>query len=335
MSRVIYFEKVDFLRAVAVFVVLLSHWIRDCGLNEIMSLREFGVYGVNLFFVISGFLITRNIIALFEKYNLKKSLKIFYIRRALRLFPALYLFLGLMLFLQVVFKFWVVDELNHLIYYALYVPNFLIYNIGWKYPSINNLWSLAVEEQFYFIWPFFIFIFRKHLKPAFIISILLGMVFIFLFDKSKLFPFGNMSYLAGGSLLSLYYKKKVSVSHLLLIIIGLISFLFVLDNTLVFDTVVALIFILILFIFLKDWKGNKLERFVLWKPFLYIGKISYGIYIYHRFIPYLFMTTLNKYSISMNKWLIFALLFLFVFIISHLSYQLYELKFLKLKERFK
>jgi peptidoglycan/LPS O-acetylase OafA/YrhL len=157
-----YIKKIDFLRALSILIVLLSHWIHDCNVKELSFLDNKGVYGVNLFFVISGFLITRNLIFAFKINSFKKSLIDFFKKRLLRLLPAYYLLLFTLFILQYVLGFWVVNNYTDYLWFIFYIPNFYIYFYGWNYPSLNQAWSLAVEEQFYLIWPFIVYFFKKH-----------------------------------------------------------------------------------------------------------------------------------------------------------------------------
>lgn len=334
-----YYIKLDFLRAFSVFLVLLSHWIEDCKLDYLTFFNGYGVYGVNLFFTISGFLITKSLINAFTNKTFQNSIKNFFIRRALRLFPALYLFLFVMLFLQVVLKFWVVNDLHHYIYFALYIPNVFIYLNGWLYPSINNLWSLAVEEQFYLIWPFVIYYFKNNLILIFSFSILIGLVYLSFFnniDTGKLFPIGNLNYLAGGAMLAKFEEKvnvKNSIFYILYLIVLIIFCKYVINiNFVIVDLLISITFVLLLNIFISDW--NVFSFIFKNRGILYIGKISYGIYLYHRFLPYFVYATLKKYNVVISDELIFISLFFLIFIISHISYKYYETYFLNMKAKY-
>ena len=125
-----YIKKIDFLRALSILIVLLSHWIHDCNVKELSFLDNKGVYGVNLFFVISGFLITRNLIFLFKTNSFKKSLIDFFKKRLLRLLPAYYLLLFTLFILQYVLGFWVVNNYTDYLWFIFYIPNFYIYFYG-------------------------------------------------------------------------------------------------------------------------------------------------------------------------------------------------------------
>jgi peptidoglycan/LPS O-acetylase OafA/YrhL len=139
--------SLDGLRAISIAFVLLGHLGGTRGLARInLGIGDFAHLGVVVFFVISGFLITRLMLSERSK-NGCVSLKLFYARRALRLFPAAYAFMACVCLL------WVAG-IVHLqakdIWHAVtYTVNFES-GRSWQ---IGHLWSLSVEEQFYFIWP--------------------------------------------------------------------------------------------------------------------------------------------------------------------------------------
>lgn len=328
-----YIKKIDFLRAISILVVLLSHWIHDCKVEELAILDNRGVYGVNLFFVISGFLITRNLLFSIKKHSLSKTLKNFFIKRFLRLIPAYYMLLLILFLLQFVLNFWVVNDYKDYIWFVLYVPNFYIYFYGWNYPSLNQAWSLAVEEQFYLIWPFIVYYFRKYLMLVFIILILIGFVFTFYFDyQASLFPIGNFIYLAGGALLSLIEQKVDLKKSLLICLFSAIMLLTTNLGIIISSIFWACLYISLINAFCYKFSDG-FEKFFSNSKILYIGKISYGIYLYHRFIPHFINSILSKYNINIDNRLIFISLFFMVFIMSHLSYKYYESYFLNIKNK--
>ena len=139
--------SLDGLRAVSIALVLLGHLRGTRGFARLdLGVGDYGHLGVVVFFVISGFLITRLMLSEQTKSG-RVSLGLFYARRVLRLFPASYAFI------TVVWLLWATG-LIHLqatdIWHAVtYTVNYLP-GRSWQ---IGHLWSLSVEEQFYFIWP--------------------------------------------------------------------------------------------------------------------------------------------------------------------------------------
>ena len=136
--------QLDGLRAVAVAAVAWSHWERDYQAGI-----PFGA-GVHLFFVLSGFLITRILLDVRQASDRGAAIRAFYIRRALRIFPAFYVTLLLA---------WIAGVplvRESLAWHATYLSNVWIFQMDQWPGSISHLWSLAVEEQFYLAWPFLI-----------------------------------------------------------------------------------------------------------------------------------------------------------------------------------
>jgi peptidoglycan/LPS O-acetylase OafA/YrhL len=143
--------SLDGLRAIAILLVLASHLGGSRNFLPVSTMAwigDVGNLGVRLFFVISGFLITRLLLGEIDRQQ-RISLKAFYIRRVLRIFPAFYVFIACALLLAAV-GFATLDsrDVLHAVtytmnYHANFSPNF----------SLRHLWSLAVEEQFYLLWP--------------------------------------------------------------------------------------------------------------------------------------------------------------------------------------
>lgn len=153
----------DGLRGVAIILVLIVHSVSGArgngrGIEVFNSIVHSGVFGVDLFFVLSGFLITG---VLLGSKGSTGYFRTFYIRRVLRLFPVYYAFLVFMM---------VLPTLHRLA--GITVPEFhgswwwyLLYASNWKAnhdsdASLGHFWSLALEEQFYLVWPLAIYFFR-------------------------------------------------------------------------------------------------------------------------------------------------------------------------------
>jgi len=141
-------RSLDGLRALSIALVFLGHLSGTRGFGNVdLGVGNYAHLGVVVFFVISGFLITTH---LFEEHakNGRISLKLFYARRALRIFPASYCYLGcIVLLVAVGLTHW---ELHGLWPGITYTENYFP-NPAWQ---VGHLWSLSVEEQFYLVWPF-------------------------------------------------------------------------------------------------------------------------------------------------------------------------------------
>ncbi|MBS1123438.1 MAG: acyltransferase family protein [Deltaproteobacteria bacterium] len=141
----------DGLRALSIVAVIFSHTLGTHMLGGGMvpdpdRLRVLADLGVRTFFIISGFLITTLLVREREKSG-RISLAGFYLRRTFRIFPAFYVFLGVVLVLATIG--WISVPRDDLIYAATYTMNFHAEREWW----VGHLWSLAVEEQFYLLWP--------------------------------------------------------------------------------------------------------------------------------------------------------------------------------------
>ena len=160
-----FMRQIDGLRACAVAAVFFHHFV--------MGRLEFGTFGVILFFVISGFLITGILLDAKERIGARtlsigSALRLFYIRRTLRIFPLYFFVLAVMWAFNV-------GSVRHLIgWLATYTLNIWV-AVHHSFPEeTGHFWSLAVEEQFYLVWPFVVLLVRRRfLRPlmfAFIAS---------------------------------------------------------------------------------------------------------------------------------------------------------------------
>jgi peptidoglycan/LPS O-acetylase OafA/YrhL len=139
----------DGIRAFSILFVVLAHLPGTKGLEVSAGAARslnLGSLGVRIFFVISGFLITTLLLAEHRKYG-TISLSRFYFRRAFRIFPAFYVFIACILVAEALG--WVSLREHDLLHAATYTTNYH-HNRAWE---LGHLWSLAVEEQFYLLWP--------------------------------------------------------------------------------------------------------------------------------------------------------------------------------------
>ncbi|WP_034057530.1 acyltransferase family protein [Lacinutrix jangbogonensis] len=337
-----YLKQIDALRAFAVIFVIFSHWGPQ---NEmVMKILPFGFLGVNLFFVISGFLITR---ILLTNQNLKSStnwtiIKSFYIRRTLRIFPLYYLTL---------FFFVIINYQNirlNLNPYLFYYCNFNYYLDNRMHGQLSSRWSLAVEEQFYLIWPWIILFIKKIRMQQFLIfTIILAFcsrtILVLLFPENEFVQFlmiSNLDSLGVGGLLAYlsiynieifnYLNKGLVIS--LILFLG-IAMLFLYSFYRFSETHTGVIPInlkaigctLVSFgIVIRVVNGvrSRLGSIIMTnKALVFLGKISYGLYLYHS-IVYLLMEELNFKHFSSFYTKILAILLLLV--ISSLSWYCFE-----------
>ncbi len=310
-----FISQLDSFRFFAVLLVILSHWVSGTIVNRIPN----GYLGVDFFFVLSGFLISTNLFyakksILDENLTTQKALFNFYVRRFLRIFPLYYL---------VLFFIWHLNKHvfdGHVGWYLFYGSNFLIFlKQSWQ-ESLSHFWSLAVEEQFYLIWPFLIFLIPVRLIKQFLVTtILLSMAYKIimpLVSESRFNDVLTISAFDAFGLGALLAYQKVYGVHLRLlevknlkymlpvILIGLL--LWVNNNSILLALVWPYFSMLLIAKSLTGYKG--ISGGILNNPvFRYFGKISYGIYVYHNFIPWVIRCLQGKetkYPIAIKPLLI-------------------------------
>ena len=322
------------------------------------QLSGFGIYlsrfienmqfGVDVFFLISGFLITYLLMSERNTYG-RIDFKKFYMRRMLRIWPLYFFTIALSPFIVS----WLGETPPD------YIPNLLFYNNfhaihteAWTYP-FAHFWSICVEH-FYVLWPLVIaFVPIKKLPTAFAILIFFSIMFragIMICDSTPWWPlfmntFSRMDALVLGSLFGYMHAikpLKVKVPGTIRILLYLLFlFVFVVDIYVQWDNIfLACIkkyfYMLIAGFAMMNYLFNPDAKFVIKKKnvFHYFGKISYGIYIYHNiFLLIVIKKIMINYNLH-NMYLFFLIMFTGSIIIPIISYELYEKWFLKLKARF-
>lgn len=343
-----YLTELDALRTLAVVMTLLAHFSPV----EIPYMW----YGVQIFFTISGFLITANLLKSLNKDPDGPKLPIiknFMIRRALRLFPVYYLFIIIFWLAKRYLSLYLwQDEFTP--YFFTYTPNFFVYRSGSGAAGcFAHLWSLGVEEQFYLLWPWIILFSTGKFRIQIISGMMaFSLVYIFMhYDNTNIgaLPFVNFHTLGTGALLAVFYVQSGTVIDWLrekrfsLFLVTFIQLLVVLclfrDSSPLWHlwreiSLCCCTFSIVLTSIFgwKGWMGYIMRN----KQMQYIGTISYGIYLYHMPVPYVFRAVADKLS---PGWHIAPLWFLFLcmgitIVIAAVSYRFIETPFLKLKRYF-
>ncbi len=362
--------NLDIFRFIAAFMVVVAHgfegWHGWFGLPHFMSTGDYktfsfwgGVlnrgimnlgFGVDIFFLISGFLITYLLIKEREETNQISLIK-FYMRRFLRIWPLYYLLIAIAPFLIS----WLDEqESPNYLMNILFLNNFhAITTEKWTYP-FAHFWSICVEEHFYLFWPLLIkFTPKRHLLNLFYLIIIASIGFkcyVALTNQHAwmtlyLHTFSRMDGLALGSLVGyLHYQKplKINIPYFSRILIySLFIFCFFIDNLMNYDDFFLAVFkkffylgivgfAMYNYLFNPDarWKIQK-------KNFIhYLGKISYGTYMYHNVV---ILIIIKKILINHNINNIYAytgILLGSVIIIPIISYEFFEKPFLKLKRKY-
>ena len=142
--------SLDGLRTLSIFLVIALHTIQRYAINHTVSTVWYGIFngstGVLIFFVISGYLITRLLLNEHQKSG-SISLRGFYLRRAMRILPPLYVYVAVLLILGWAGRLAItkLDIVSALFFFHNYAPSSM-----W---ALEHFWSLSTEEQFYLIWP--------------------------------------------------------------------------------------------------------------------------------------------------------------------------------------
>lgn len=339
----------DGLRGIAVLLVVLFHVFlyNTAALGDhaetVMRFAVFGQTGVDLFFVLSGFLITR---ILLSSRNQKNQIKNFYIRRFLRIFPLYYLFLILIFYILPQLGL-LKDDVN-----LIQKLSYFFYFQGIRYTWFNDFsgpmhfWSLAVEEHFYLFWPFIVSLLSfRNLVFTSIILIIISVLFRYFLKTNGYsdfyFTICRLDSLALGAIISMIEVKNISSEKvrkvaifLFLITTLMISCLFISKH--IFhssDLIASLKFTLIgmfyfsIILYLLNSNKSIIGSIINLGVFSFCGKISYGIYVYHP----LCLTLFKQLNLGF-LWYV-TLSISVTIIISWISYNYFEILFLKLKHR--
>ncbi len=355
MNRLPNLDPLRFFLASIVLLFHLPQLSHNQGLPYFEGLPIFhrGLEAVYMFFVLSGFLIIRIIYR--AKIRDAFSIKDFYIRRILRIFPLYYLVLGFgLLFYNVILPFLNIPfEINYTWKEAFFFNVFFLPNVFAKIYEpggiIEILWSIGIEEQFYLvIAPLLFFINVKWVLR--ILSILLIVYFILywsdVFEVLRKYTFVFFYLFLGGTIAILEEKKKLEFlkrSAIFPLLICICTLLYFTTDWFLFETMWfrALFTCLLFGFFIHSLAFNNRGVELNSRILNHFGSISYGIYMFHAivlnavvflFLKLEFLQNLNGiWSIILMHLLTFA----GTLLIAHLSYTYFELYFLKLKNKFR
>jgi len=317
--------KIQTLRAIAVLVVVLNHF----GAFH----NKAGFYGVDLFFIISGYVITKQLIS-------NTNLKSFYLKRINRILPlsvivvvltllASYILFGTFTLQNISAPVPAISYLWANMYYLQHYTNY--FSLGEGTSPFLHFWSLAVEEQFYLFWPILLTLsLKRSIKVAkfllFSIISLSFLLFLYYSNVNPAFSFYSLPTRAWelglGAFVALYTigKSFSSAKVLNLLLVFLISIFvlltFILPNT--SSSLIAISLLSVTLILLSLNINDKEPK--IFKPFHLLGNYSYAIYLVH-FPMYILYTrkTGNPLSLSEGLLLLFTTL-----VISGLLYSFFE-----------
>lgn len=351
-----HYPALDGLRGLASLLVVIYHLF-----GFINHYFFFGWLGLDIFFVLSGFLITNILI---NSIGTKNYLRNFYVRRILRVFPLYYA--------SLIFFLLILPHLKTTLRLEYYIDNqawLWVYLQNWLYifsppneSALNHLWSLAVEEQFYLLWPFVILALRKPKYILIFISLVLLLTIalrywtwinhIENFAYYNLYTFSRIDGICIGCMVALLQqinsKFLMKNTAVIVSVFAGFNFLFYFFNkgyqfsfpylAIVGYTTFAMLFGLLV----HDIVNHRTKFFTMIfenRILRFCGTVSYGCYIIHWPLYLGISPALKQWSSQQLPWLsqeFFASTVSLVlsYIAGYLSYHFFEMRFLRLKNRF-
>ncbi len=320
----------DGVRGVAILSVLLFHFVANTTATNplerfVNQVLNYGSLGVDLFFALSGFLITG---ILYDSRSDPGYFRNFYMRRVLRIFPLYYAVLALVFFvLPLIPPFRVpeiVDLREHQAWAWLYAVNvYLSIQGGWVLGHLTHFWSLAVEEHFYFVWPLVVWLLggrpRALLKVALAIAaasfaarVLASVAGVNLVALTVLTPF-QLDALCLGGFFAVWIRQPNGEAAVRRVILPMTVVAVVVALGLhAFDAgaqaravtlplragMLRLLLVAVLLRALTAPLTSLTSRFFRAQTLAFLGKYAYGIYVYHHFLSLYFVTHRTEFLLA-------------------------------------
>jgi peptidoglycan/LPS O-acetylase OafA/YrhL len=353
----IYLPALDGLRGLAILLVI-PHNV-NLGAQGLVRLITYasgaGWIGVQLFFVLSGFLITRNLL---DSLGAKNYYRAFIARRVLRIFPLYYGFLFVMLTVLPALGMGSAEFLEsrrHQVWLWTFLSNLDVPKVH----GFEHFWSLAVEEQFYLTWPFVVLLFSRRLVPLCVGLAVAALVFRVSMLASGAhvgtayaYTFARMDALALGAAVAAIVRAptewvfvRASASRLKAIAVALVLVGFVITKgyrhydvvTLTAGhSMVTVAFAILIFTIVTGTAGAW-QKILTWPPLMTVGKYSYGMYVIHLGIDLLWrgpIVNALAWTGTLTPAVYMVVIVVLSFGAAFLSYHLLEKHFLRLKRWF-
>ncbi|MGZ3866104.1 MAG: acyltransferase family protein [Bacteroidia bacterium] len=374
MPKPLYFPNLNGLRFIAAFIVIIHHIEQ---LKNMFGLKSYwenyhifilGKLGVTLFFVLSGFLITYLLLEEKKEFGFI-SIKEFYIRRILRIWPLYYLVTLLGFFVLPEISFFrlsgvnSIHESDYILKFCLFLfmlPNICLAFFG-TVPYASQLWSVGVEEQFYLFWPWMLNKSKHALRILVIIAVLfyslnfISDILNFVNGKTHVLTEESLTRLSS-SLVGIFSMLRIgcmAIGGITAYILfskneKMLSILYSLPVQLLTYIILVAVYIkgvylpqegfsLLFAVVILNLAANPKSLLVLEnKVFNFLGKISYGLYMLHSIaIVVAIKLVLNITDQGfLSGSLIYFLSALFAIALAALSYFYFEKRFLNLKDKF-
>lgn len=346
----------DIIRAMAILLVMIGHVLAYLYTGKYSFFLSFlsGFLGVELFFVLSGVLIGKLLIDVFNSENFHNKMKNFLVRRWLRTLPLYFVMLLVYWFAN----YYLYSDNNQDV--ALWKYVFFIQNFFKVQPTFFGIsWSLSVEEWFYVLFPLVLLLIKKintaiSTKKLFGIGIFIFLIY-FLCMRFLAFPNSNFTFFEGvrkvaffrldsiafGILMAFgfeYFKEIISSKKYQLLALGILILIFNqyfifknnYSNLYYFNTVYYSVLGLGIALVFPFFKEIKSENSFLIKPITFISKISYSLYLVH-WLVYKFLDLIYFNTISGN--LKFVLFFILSFLAAIFTYELIEKPMMKFRKK--
>ena len=352
-----YYPALDGLRGIGCLLVVTYH-----NFPFIHEYLFFGWLAMDIFFVLSGFLITD---ILLNTFGEKNYLKNFYVRRLLRVFPLYYTTLILFILvlphikgLPIRLDYFV----NNQVFFWTFTQNWLLIFYPSKQFALNHLWSMAVEEQFYLLWPLVVVAIKKPkvlfgLLAALLVSVIVLRFWLWVnkiegLAYYNLYTFTRVDGICVGCMVALLQKinREFLGKYMSIIVLAFaaFNFIFYLVNLRYNDSFpyLALVgfstFSMIFGLLVYDIVNRQTP---LWdkifnnQPLKFLGMVSYGTYIFHWPLylilnPYLIQWAKQFMSPDGAQFFASIVATVLAYTLGFLSYRYFEMRFLRLKKHF-